>query len=323
MNRQNTLTLVLLTLLVILGILYLMRGESQTTLDESGSDFAVADTSQITSIRLTDFRNNKPSGEEIRLERRDDGTWALNEQYTALPKKVDNLLKTIKLIRVKEAVSEEARTVIFRILKSRHIRVEIETRNGDDKVYFVGSPDHTQKGTYMLMDGAEDPYVTYIPGFNGYLTPRFLPFEDEWREKVVFEAGPALLSRISLQSGNPDSTWHLEKTQTGWRLDGTAPVDTAILYRYLQRLKGKVYAQEFAAQAVPHARDSLQQIPPDLTYFLGQQADTVAYLEIWRRPEDPGTYFVQPSGGRPLYIVQHYNLNPFLQPRRLWELPAM
>jgi hypothetical protein len=37
-----------------------------------------------------------------------------------------------------------------------------------------------------MLEGAKEPYVVHIPGFNGYLSSRFHCRESDWRDKNIF-----------------------------------------------------------------------------------------------------------------------------------------
>jgi hypothetical protein len=39
----------------------------------------------------------------------------------------------------------------------------------------------------MLLENAEDPYVVFIQGFNGFLNTRYSPMAKDWRDHTVFD----------------------------------------------------------------------------------------------------------------------------------------
>ena len=42
----------------------------------------------------------------------------------------------------------------------------------------------------MMIQGAKEPYIIHIPGFNGYLSSRFSCKEDMWKSKKIFNDMP-------------------------------------------------------------------------------------------------------------------------------------
>ena len=54
------------------------------------------------------------------------------------------------------------------------------------KTIYIGGETADQLGTYMMISGAKEPYIVHIPGFNGYLSSRFLCKKEAWRSKKIF-----------------------------------------------------------------------------------------------------------------------------------------
>jgi hypothetical protein len=67
-------------------------------------------------------------------------------------------------------------------------------------------------GTYMLVDGSETPYITYIPGFNGYLSSRYSAIESDWLDHTVFNAKYNNIHAVSVDNYDlPDQSFKLVK----------------------------------------------------------------------------------------------------------------
>jgi hypothetical protein len=49
------------------------------------------------------------------------------------------------------------------------------------------------------MEGAEQPYIVDIPGFDGYLSVRYILDEMDWRDRRVMALQPSDIARISVQ----------------------------------------------------------------------------------------------------------------------------
>ena len=59
-------------------------------------------------------------------------------------------------------------------LASEGIKVELYDRKGEKiKAYYVGGATPDERGTYMIMENAEEPYVAHIPSWEGNLRFRF------------------------------------------------------------------------------------------------------------------------------------------------------
>jgi hypothetical protein len=67
------------------------------------------------------------------------------------------------------------------------------------KTYYVGDVTQDNEGTYMLMEGAEEPYIVFIPGFRGFVSSRYSTLADDWRDYTVFQEKLADIASIELE----------------------------------------------------------------------------------------------------------------------------
>ena len=193
--KRNKLLLIVTILVVIVGILFLIN-RKYTTLDDVESGFAVEDTASITKIFMVD-KNNK----SVLLVKEAPGKWKLNNKNLAQNFNVTMLLRTMKDIAVRYPVSLAARDNVIRRLATIARKVEIYQSsyriNLFNKIklfpyekltrtYYVGDATQDNMGTYMKMEGAEQPYVVFLPSLRGFVYPRYSTDEDDWRDQTIF-----------------------------------------------------------------------------------------------------------------------------------------
>ena len=180
--KKNRVTLIIaLILLIAAGALFVTN--SYTTLRKGSSDFAIEDTASVTKIFIADKNNN-----EVTLNRLTQGSWLVDGKYTAQQAKISSFLKTLMDLEVRSPVPMVARNnVITRmavIAKKIEIyqvtprinifnRIRLFPREKLTKVYYVGDVTQDNQGTFMLMEGAEEPYIVHIPGFRGFVSTRY------------------------------------------------------------------------------------------------------------------------------------------------------
>lgn len=199
MKKRNRIPLILVILLGSISF-WLVINNKKGTIKETLRDFAVADTGSITKIFLAD-KNNRT----ITLDRQSDGSWRLNDKFTARRDAIQNLLYTIKKVDVKEPVGKKAHDNIVKQLSGSSIKCEIYQGNKLAKAYYVGTETQDQTGTYMILIDPEtmktsaSPFVTYIPGFEGYLTTRYFTDEKGWRDIRVFNEHPQTIQTVKLE----------------------------------------------------------------------------------------------------------------------------
>ncbi len=169
--------------LVLAALAFYLYRHNQKSATFSSKAFAIEDTASITKVFLADKKGNK-----VTLTRQKAGQWMVNNKFAIRNDAINMLLKTIKLVEIKNAVAKTAHNNIVKDMAARAVKMEIYTNDAEEPelVYYIGGPNQTTSGSFMLMQGTETPYVCHIPGFEGYLSTRFMVKEKEWRNTEIF-----------------------------------------------------------------------------------------------------------------------------------------
>lgn len=158
-------------------------------------DFAISDTSSIQKIFLADKGNRS-----VILERKSPGQWFVNGKYPVRPDAIQLLLQTMHDLHVNRPVSMEGHNNVVQDMAGNAIKVQVMGKEGDAiKTYYIGGVAKDYQGNYYLMEGAEQPYIVDIPGFDGYLSVRYILDEMDWRDRRVMALQPSDIARISVQ----------------------------------------------------------------------------------------------------------------------------
>lgn len=181
MNR----TIILLILFLVLGAgaYYLIenRNTSSTTAWNEAGDFAVDNVDDIYKIFIADKQDYR-----VLLERK-DGYWTYNKKFKAKKTQIEDLLYTIKGVRMKYTTPRGAEDNMRRNLATSGVKVEIyDKHNNKMKVYYVGGTTANSLGTYYIMEDSTEPYVMHIPSFQGMLKGKFLKQDDDWKDLMMF-----------------------------------------------------------------------------------------------------------------------------------------
>ena len=194
MNR----TLILLIAVVILGAgaYFLLREEQQgpvSSMVGADREFSVP-REEVYKVFLADRHGNRTT-----LTRGSSG-WIFNEKYPARPDAVENLLTAIDKIRMRFKPTQAAVTNMVEDLASNGIKVEIyDKENQLLKAYYIGGATNDERGTYIILEGAEQPYVAEIPSWEGNLRFRYNLTGDDWRDRTIFRLSPEDITRISVE----------------------------------------------------------------------------------------------------------------------------
>ncbi len=251
-SNQRTLLLVGVLVLLGLGTWWLTRraANAGSTLDTTVTAFSVADTAAVDKIFIA-----SQNGQSHTFKRVARSYWRLDDKYDVQSAMIGMLLETISRVRVKSPVPKAARNGVIRTIAASGIKVEVYQHEELVKTFYVGGVTSDQLGTYMILDGSEQPFVTHIPGFEGFLTTRFVVKPRDWRTNPVFGTPIQNLQSIEVTAeGQPDRTFTVRRQGGGFVVDGLPQADT-LLVRQFARQFGRVYGQNFL--------DSVQQIQAD------------------------------------------------------------
>lgn len=192
-------TLIYLIVFLVLGgatvwMVMESKEDEKTSLLGEDRKFAVKDAETIHKIFIADrFENNTT------LERKGDH-WIYNGKYKARPNAIENLLDAITRVQIKYQPPSQAVKHMISSLATEGIKVEIFGENDKLlKTYYVGGSTSDERGTFMMMENADQPYVANIPNWSGNIRFRYNLTGDDWRDNVVFEAKPEEIASLSIE----------------------------------------------------------------------------------------------------------------------------
>ncbi len=283
-KNKNILTIALVLALITVVLIYRTRNG---TIKAELQDFAVADTASITKIFLAD-RN----GHSVILERQNQAVWTVNGKYKVRREGIKILLSTIKNARVKTRVAKAAYNGVIKGLAAEGIKCEIYM-NGEDKpmkVYYVGGSTADVLGTFMMIENSSLPFVMEIPGFQGYLTPRYQPYERDWRETIVFDYNSEDIKSISIKYFHDQAQSFLIDLSKG-RVKISSPennkviqhVDSVGLLNYLSYFKYLCF-EGFDKDFTDQQRDSLKATIPLSTVTLTDMTGKTIRMTTFPKP---------------------------------------
>lgn len=333
MKKNYTLLLVLVGLTAIAAIAWLMT-DSGGNLKEVYSDFAIADTSAVDRIYISDA-----TGAEVNLTRGDDGRfWIVNGKYKAREDASKLLLKTFARIGVKAPVPQPTQANVVSMIAGTGTRVEIFENGKFSKAYLIGTCTQDHFGTYMVLEHADgkrsaEPLIMHMEGFTGCLRQRFFTNEEEWRYTGIFDYPKLEISKVEMiNHGAPENSFAIEygggndlKLQTKFGNRYLPVFDTLAVKDYLLKYK-KVHFETFNSHLSPAGEDSLLKSLPAYTLRVTENGGNVKKVDLyWKKPikaqweidgdilEWDGDRMYGCTDGDDVVLVQRYGFDPLLR----------
>ena len=257
---------------VLLLSLALLMGRSSTTNRRSAVDFAIADTASIQWIFMADR-----TGCHVLLQRESESRWLLDKKDVAMQENVDGLLSVLHNIAVKMPVGKAATENVVKWLATGATKVQVSysdyrIRLGSfqwwkcrrTKTFYIGSPTPDNLGNYAIMDKARQPYIVYVPGFRGFISPYFSTLVADWKSHQLLNLRISEIAEVRLTDfEHPEESLlirrHGEKHFDIFSLPDESQLpqyDTLKLYDHLSSYR-KLNFEFFAEKPTPAQRDSI------------------------------------------------------------------
>lgn len=337
--------LVLLIVLVLMAVAAgLILTQSRSTFRKSFSDFAVDDTATITKIFMADKNNNS-----VKLEKKGPGAWIVNGQYPGQKATIEMLLNTMLQLQVKETVPKAAHNTVIRELAATAVKVEIYQRVNRielfgmklfpheklTKVYYVGGATQNNRGTYMLMEHSTEPFVTYMPGLRGFVSPRFSPIEKYWRDYSIFRKGFLEIASVKMEfPSNPEYSYEAsissDRRVSLLSLRDQHPVplfDTLKLMNFLASFRNVSY-EALLNDIDPHLKDSITTSPPFVVITLTDTNRISTTIRTYHKkaayavdefgnptgPYDLDRLYALVNDGKDFVLIQYFVFDRILRP---------
>lgn len=183
MKKKQLINLIIFAILVAGGIFLAFQDfDSSSTLgdDELAYDMAIEDTAAVTKFVII---NREP--DTAILERTNNG-WIVNGKYPARQGSVDEVLRTLHLMELRNFPTEAARETVLRRMAGYGRTLQVYV--GDELVrdIIIGTQQNDGLGTWMMKRNARTPVAMHVPSENAFLESRFFAREDLWRNRIIF-----------------------------------------------------------------------------------------------------------------------------------------
>lgn len=331
-NKSSLIVIILLTILCAVSFYLYKNKTSGSTVDKEARDFKIEDTASITRIFMAD-----KNGNSITLTRTKNG-WETTNHYHCRADAINLLLYTMKRMEVKSPLSKNAKPGVIKFMIGKSIKVQAYHNDELIKQYYVGHENMENDATYMILtnpdtgENYEDPFLMCIPGFNGYLSSRYILSEDEWRDRLVLNYIPPQLKSIKLDyTANKDSSFVINlKSTTSFelkKLDGTSlPFDESKMKQYLAYFQNVNYEKllnNFNKRLV----DSVQNAVPFLKMTITDNTNKVREFSfVYKKstPDlnmkygvdykyDPDRLFLVDETTKDVSVIQYYVFGKIMQ----------
>ncbi len=302
-------TIILLLILTLLGGItwYTLQNKPKDAMPVSTSSYAIDDISKIYLTGIT-----YPNGRKDILKR-EEGGWTYNGEK-ANQNVVNNMLNTVKRLRILYATPESARLTMLKSLATNKVKVEFYDQDHNPlQIFYVGEPSTDGNSTYFIKEGSNEPDLVGIPGFTGSIGGYFKKPASDWKNLIIFNLSPDKIKSISLEYPSfKNKSFKLTHDDNKFsvtpfypiNLPTTKPYKKGCFKTYLSFFE-KIQAE--ALEPNIKLRDSLNKRTPFATITLNQTGNEVHTIQFHPYVPEGSTLETLPDQHRDKYSLLGVN----------------
>lgn len=270
MKKRNNLIIIAVAIVGLLALLIATKGSKKSTFEQ---DYHIQAPENITKI----FIANK-QGSQVLLTKNEQSTtdslWMVDNKYVASQPLMDLLLETLNTMRIRQQINKTAIPNVIKQISAKGIKCEVyETKyfinwfggkfrlfphEKRTNTYFVGQETQDNMGTYMFREGDKEPVIVHIPGFRGFIAPRFVADPLAWRSHKIVSLDVRQIDRVELNIPSmPEESFAIFQEGEGFGMEmlqrhtKVSTFDTARVAQFLSSFTNLNF-DEFA-KSVPQA----------------------------------------------------------------------
>lgn len=326
MKKYLPLVVVIIALAGVAGWFWYQQAPG--TIEAREGDFGVKNIEKVTRIALS-----HTDGRKVELTKESTG-WKVNKQHPVRPEVMNQLLDAIQRLTSLSPVPARAHDNVLKELMQEHVDVKAYDANGKLlKHYLTGKATVNNDATYMLLmnDGkpANRPHIVYIPGFRGYVTPRYELDPEVWRSRGVFTYDLPAIKEVSVNyPSEPEKSFRITRlTPDSFALnplDEKYAINEIYKQRYVQQyLEFYSFINIEAYDNIYSGRDSMTATAPYCAIHLTTTDGRTRKADLYRMPinkrskaqfdmkgneltYDVDRYYVSLDNNTDFAVVQHY-----------------
>jgi hypothetical protein len=295
---------------------------------------------------MSDKNNNN-----LTLTRAATRKWLVNGKYPGSRANIELLMGTMLGLQVKETVPKAAVENVIRDMAAISVKVEIYQwkyrinifewirlfpHEKLSKVYYVGGPIQSNRGSFMIMEHSSVPFVVFLPGLRGFVTPIYSPIEKYWRDYSIFKKTIQQITSVRLEfPEKPENSFEVRSDQ-GQKISlislqdnrEVMGFDTLKLMNFLTSFRN-INFEALLNDMDPHRKDSILARTPYCIISLTDTAHQIQSIKTFRKGAFPGEtdgfgkeapydldrLYALVNNGQDFTLIQYFVFDKILRPK--------
>lgn len=219
-----------LLLFIVIGLVLLIL-LFRSPFNKTKNTFASEPKEEITKIELTG------EGKKLFLEKKGESWW-INGKSEARKSGVLFILRILKEIKIKSSVSNELFAGEITGKNIAPVKVKVFEKSRLVKTFLVFKTRSNIYGNIMKIKESSNPFIVYVPGYEGDIGSGFILNELFWQPYTVFNLLPSEISSIRLENlSDTTSSFTILNRDNHYLLSGAfgnlTGWDSSLVVRYI------------------------------------------------------------------------------------------
>ncbi len=309
---MKNIILIISLLLLALATYFFVFNEEFEAVEQYDSKFKLENASENT----TKIEIIESNGLKITLEKaKNSDAWFCNKYYLTRKDAIDKVLEIAEQWRIEKPITKAGTENIKERLLQNGKQIKYYFNNQHEtpeKHFYINGTPPDRKGAYMILEGAENPYVVMSPAVLGSPEIMFHTNIEKWRTHKIFGGDASYINKLSVNyPANKEKNFSIERKDNELVLleNDFCPKDKTIDKTALKTMLDKV--AKLNIESFDNTYSKKEEIIKSPVYceinIFSYEEKLSQEIKIYRMPvNDKSKMIKMPEGEKQLYDVDRF-----------------
>ena len=307
-------------LFLTIGLLFLILFSARSPFGKNNSTFSSEPHKEITKIEFSE------RGKRLTLEKKGDD-WLINGKREARKSGVLFILRILKEIKIKSPVSPDLFKIEITGKDVIAVKIKVYEKGRLLRSFLVYKTKSNNYGNIMKIKQASNPFIVYIPGYDGDIGSGFTLNELFWQPYTVFNLLPSEIATIKFENiSDTASSFSIVNRNHHYYLSGNigdlTGWDSSLVTRYLSYFV-RIPFESWAFDIGETEKKNIEAQKPLYMIIVTAASGRKTILTLWgmmtgengSKRIDSDRLFGKTEERDELFIMRYFDIDPLIKKR--------
>ena len=307
-------------LFIVIGLILLILFKSRSPFGKTNSSFATEPQRDITKIEFSE------SGKRLSLEKKGE-IWLINGKIETRKSGILFILRILTEIKIKSPVSQELFESEITGKGIIPVKVKVYEKRRLLKTFLVYKTRSNNYGNIMKIKETSNPFIVYVPGYEGDIGSGFTLNELFWQPNTVFNLLPSEIASVNLENlTDTSSSFSIVNRNHHYFLSGNAGNltrwDSTLVTRYLSYF-ARIPFESWAFEMGDTEKKMVESRQPLYRITVSTTSGKKTVLTLWgmmtgensTKSIDSDRLLGKTQDRDGLFIMRYFDIDPLIKKR--------